>query len=275
MPGTNSFIIKDTKKGTEDAVQLIGKLDSRTPQILIEARIIEANNNFSRNLGIQWGGKYSSSSDTITGGASLGTAPSGNNFAVNLPASGATSGIGISVGSLSKNLVLDVQLSAAERNGDVKIVSTPKVTTVNNRPAKVSGGETFYVKSTSSTTTGTTTALTSITAVTSLVVTPQVSADGNILLAVETSRDEPDFDKVVDGVPGIVTKSATTTVLVKDGETTVIGGLYKNARRANEYSVPFLSKIPVIGWFFKSKSRAEENEELLIFITPRILKSQG
>lgn len=77
---------------------------------------------------------------------------------------------------------------------------------------------------------------------------------------------------MVDGVPGIVTKSATTTVLVKDGETTVIGGLYKNARRANEYSVPFLSKIPVIGWFFKSKSRAEENEELLIFITPRILK---
>jgi len=272
---TNSFIIKDTKKGTEDAVQLIGKLDSRTPQILIEARIIEANNNFSRNLGIQWGGKYSSSGDTITGGASLGTAPSGNNFAVNLPASGATSGIGMSVGSLSKNLVLDVQLAAAEKNGEIKIVSTPKVTTVNNRPAKVSGGETFYVKSTTSTTVGTTTALTSITAVTSLVVTPQVSADGNILLAVETSRDEPDFDKVVDGVPGIITKSASTTVLVKDGETTVIGGLYKNARRATETSVPFLSKIPVIGWFFKSKSKVEENEELLIFITPRIIKSQS
>lgn len=272
---TNSFIIKDNKDGINDAIQLIKKLDSPTPQILIEARIIEANSNFSRNLGIQWGGQYSSGGDTITGGASLTTAPSGNNFAVNLPASEATSGIGMSIGSLSKNLVLDVQLSAAQKNGEIRIVSTPKVTTVNNKPAKVSGGETFYVKSTSSTTVGTTTALTSITALTNLTVTPQVSADGNILLAVETSRDEPDFDKVVDGVPGIITKSASTTVLVKDGETTVIGGLYKNSKRTTDYSVPFLSKIPILGWLFKSNYRAEDNEELLIFITPRIIRSQG
>lgn len=274
---SNSFIIKDSKKGVEDASRLIAKLDTQTPQILIEARIIEANNSFSRNLGIQWGGKYASSGDSITGGSPLGTAPNfnnlgGNNFAVNLPASGATSGIGFSVGSLSKNLVLDVQLSAAEKNGDVKIVSTPKVTTVNNKPAKVSGGETFYVKSTSATTIGTTSGLTSITALTNLTVTPQVSADGHILLVVDTSRDEPDFDKAVDGVPGIITKSATTTVLVRDGETTVIGGLYKNSKAATETSVPFFSKIPLLGWLFKSKSRVEGNEELLIFITPRILK---
>lgn len=277
---TNSFIIKDAKKGIEDAILLIGKLDTQTPQILIEARIIEANSNFSRSLGIQWGGNYASGGNTITGGASLGTAPSGNNFAVNLPASGATSGIGMSIGSLSNNLVLDVQLSAAEKNGQIKIVSTPKVTTVNNKPAKVSGGETFYIKSTSATVASSTTPtnaslLTQISAVTSLIVTPQVSADGHILLAVETSRDEPDFSKVVDGVPGIITKSATTTVLVRDGETTVIGGLYKNSKGVTETSVPFLSRIPVIGWLFKSRDRVEGNEELLIFITPRIIKSQS
>ena len=274
---TNSFIIKDIKNGVEDAKRLLVKLDSQTPQVLIEARIVEANSNFSRSLGIQWGGQYAFGSNTITGGSALGTAPSGNSFAVNLPASGATGGLGMSIGSLSKNLVLDVQLSAAEKTGEVKIVSTPKVTTVNNKPATVSSGISYTVKTTGTTgTTGTVTgATTSVTAVTSLTVTPQVSSDGYILLTILTSRDEPDFSNTVDGVPGVVTKNASTTVLVKDGDTTVIGGLYRNSRGVTDTSVPFFSRIPLLGWLFKSRDRVEQNEELLIFITPRIIRSQS
>lgn len=274
-PRTNSFIIKDIKKGLEDAKRLIQRLDPITPQVLIEARIVEASSNFLRSLGIQWGGRYASDNNTITGGSSLGTAPSGNSFAVNLPANGPTSGIGMSIGSLNKNLVLDVQLSAAEKTGDVKIISTPKVATVNNRPATVSSGIEYSVKTTTiasgaQATQGTT----SVSATTSLTVTPQISADGHILLTIGASRDEPDFSRLVDGIPGIARKNANTTVLVKDGETTVIGGLYRNSKGVTNTSVPFLSKIPVIGWLFKSKSNVEENEELLIFITPRIIRGQ-
>jgi type IV pilus assembly protein PilQ len=280
-PRTNSFIVRDAKKGVEDAKRLIERLDPKTPQVLIEARIIEASSNFSRSLGIQWGGRYASGSNTITGGAALGTAPSGNSYAVNVPATGPTGGLGMSIGSLDKNLVLDVQLSAAEKRGEVRIVSTPKVTTVNNKSATVSSGIDYSVKTTTiagGTVTGgtqTTQGTTSVSATTSLTVTPQVSADGHILLTITASRDEPDFSRLVDGIPGIVRKNATTTVLVKDGETTVIGGLYRNTKGVTDTSVPFLSRIPVIGWLFKSRDRVEENEELLIFITPRIIGTQS
>lgn len=271
-PRTNSFIIRDVKSGIEDAKRLIQSLDPRTPQVLIEARIVEANNNFSRSLGIQWGGRYASDSNTITGGASLATAPSGNNFAVNLPATTPTSGLGMSIGSLNKNLVLDVQLSAAEKSGDVKIVSTPKVATINNKPATVSSGVEYSVKA--ATVAGGTQS-TTVSAKTSITVTPQVSADDHIVLIIDASRDEPDFTRLVDGIPGILRKNANTTVLVRDGETTVIGGLYRNSKGVTDASVPFISRIPVLGWLFKSRSRVEENEELLIFITPHIIRNQS
>lgn len=272
---TNSFIIKDVKNGIEDAKKLIARLDSMTPQVLIEARIIEASNNFSRSLGIQWGGRYSADSNTVTGGASLGISPSGNSFAVNLPANNPTSGLGLSIGSINKNLVLDIQLSAAETTGQVKIVSSPKVTTVNNKPAKVSSGVRYKVKSTIVGGAATTYQSEEVRAETSLTVTPQISADDHILLTIEASRDEPDFTRLVDGIPGVITKNANTTVLVKDGETTVIGGLYKTSNSVSEGAVPFISRIPILGWLFKSKTRADENEELLIFITPRIIRNQG
>lgn len=272
---TNSFIIKDVKNSIEDAKKLIARLDSMTPQVLIEARIIEASNNFSRSLGIQWGGRYSADSNSVTGGASLGISPSGNSFAVNLPANNPTSGLGLSIGSINRNLVLDIQLSAAETTGQVKIVSSPKVTTVNNKPAKVSSGVRYKVKSTIVGGAATTYQSEEVRAETSLTVTPQISADDHILLTIEASRDEPDFTRLVDGIPGVITKNANTTVLVKDGETTVIGGLYKTSNSVSEGAVPFISRIPILGWLFKSKTRADENEELLIFITPRIIRNQG
>lgn len=281
---TNSFIIKDTKIGIENAKRLIEKLDPQIPQVLIEARIVEASDNFSRSLGIQWGGSYSADAahgnplgfgfpNSLTvSGSGVGTSPSGNNFAVNMPATNPTAGLGFVVGSINNNTVLDIRLSAAEKSGDVKIVSSPKVTTVNNKPAMVSSGVEFKIKA--ATITGGTSS-DSVSANTSLTVTPQVSADEYILLAIEASRDEPDFSRTVDGVPGILRKRAQTTVLVKNGETTVIGGLYRNSKGVTNFSVPFLSKIPIIGWLFRSKDRVEENEELMIFITPQILKKQG
>jgi len=273
---SNSIIVRDVENGAEAARQLLMTLDTRSTQVLIKAKIVEANSSFSRNLGIQWGGKYVGGSNTYTGGAGLPLSPGGNNFAVNLPATDATSGLGMSIGSISNSLTLDIQLSAAEDRGDVNIVSKPSITTVNNMPAEVSSGVEYTVKTTVNTGGSVATeGVETVEANTSLKVTPQISADGHILLTIEASRDEPDFTRIVEGRPVIISKHAKTTVLVKDGETTVIGGMQQTKNSKGQSSVPFLSKIPVLGWLFKSKNKSEENDELLIFITPKIIKEFG
>ncbi len=272
---SNSLIVKDVRSRIDELRKLMKELDFRVPQVLIKARIVEAGSSFSRSLGIQWGGRYSSSGNTYTGGMNLDIAPSGNNFAVNLPATEPTSGIGMSIGSISDNLTLDVQLSAAEDRGQINIVSTPSITTVNNTTATISSGIELNIRTSTiaggaSTDTGTE----EVTAETKLTVTPQISPDNYILLAIEATRDELDFTRVVDGIPAKLNKNATTTVLVKDGDTTVIGGLYKTKKENSRSEVPYLSRIPVLGWLFKSKDSAEEKEELLIFITPTVIKEQ-
>ncbi|MBI5286663.1 MAG: type IV pilus secretin PilQ [Deltaproteobacteria bacterium] len=280
---TNILIMRDIKKNIEEAKKLLVSLDTRTQQVIIEARIVEANSNFSRQLGIQWGGQYTSDSgkNIITGSSRLPTSPGGRSFAVNLPVVGATGGLGLVIGSLKSNLLLDVELTAAEKKGQLKIISQPKVTTLNNKPATIHSGLTFKVRTT--TTTATTTGTTTGTATTGttlqeiktgidLTVTPQISTDDFVLLAITASKSDPDFGKAIDGIPGVTEKSASTSVLVKDGETTVIGGLYRSSSSSTNDSVPYLSTIPLLGWFFKSQGQAIDNEELLIFITPRIVR---
>lgn len=280
---TNTLIIRDVKRNVEEAKKLLTSLDTRTLQVVIEARIVEANSSFSRQFGIQWGGEYSQIREgvtsTITGGATLPTAPSGRNFAVNLPVA-ATGGLGLVIGSLKNNLFLDVELMAAEKNGQLKIISQPKVTTLNNKAATIHSGLTFNVRTTATTTTTGGVATTATTGVTlqeiktgiDLTVTPQISMDDYVLLTIVASKSDPDFGKEIEGIPGITEKSASTSVLVKDGETTVIGGLYRSSSSSTEDSVPHLSKIPLLGWLFKSEEKTLDNEELLIFITPRIVR---
>jgi len=296
---TNTIILRDMKKNIEDARLLIKSMDTRTMQVVIEARIIEVQTNFARDMGVQWGAAHGTTNrDNFTSAfGSTSTAPpststptgfigsggqfsSQPNYAVNVPASG-TAGVlgalGLSFGKLSGDpLLLDLRISAGERNGKLKIVSQPKITTMNNNPATIHSGLTFKVKTTTTTTTTTATTtgtgLEEVKTGIDLAVTPQISADDFILLNIVASKSEPDFTRTVDGIPGVSEKKASTSVLVKDGETTVIGGLYKSTSSDSENAIPYLSRVPILGWLFKSTSKSSDNEELLVFITPRIVR---
>ena len=281
---TNSIIIRDFKRNLDEAKLVIKSLDRQSTQVVIEARIVEANANYARQIGIQWGGLYNSGNNSIGGASVLPNAVTGRNFTVDLPAAGQagtpTGGIGIIVGSLSSKLILDAELTAAERDGKLRIISRPRVTTVNNKAATIHSGLTFRVKVTQNVTNasgGTTNSegLEEIKTGIDLTVTPQISQDGYVHLSINTSKSDPDFSRVVDGIPGISEKSANTNVIVRDGDTIVLGGLLKSSVANQEDSVPFLSKIPLLGWFFKNRSNTTENEELLVFITPTIIKHHG
>jgi len=274
---TGAIFLRDLPVYVQRAKSLLKTLDAQTPQVVIEARIVEATNSFARELGIQWGGTYSSGKDAYTGSSMLPASPGGRNFAVNLPSASTTGGLGLVLGNLSKKLILDVQLSAAELRGEVRIISSPKISTINNRPAYIHSGLTFRVK-TNLTTTGTaaasSTGLESIKTGIDLTVTPRISDDDFILMQINTNKSDPDFTHTVDGIPGVSEKSASTYVLVKDGDTVVIGGLYKSIDSESSASVPFLEAIPLLGVLFKNSAKNRLHEELLVFITPRIVKNE-
>jgi type IV pilus assembly protein PilQ len=286
---TNVLVVEDIAEVLLKVERLVRTLDTQTPQVLIEARIVEANTSFSRTLGIQWGGTVSASQEfgTSTGlsfpnnihiaGASddaqtptAGVLASGNNFAVNLPAqigTGSGGGLGFIFGSAGGAALLSVRLSAFEQVGKIKIISAPKVVTLDNKQAKIISGE--RVPITVITANGPTTRF--IEANLELGVTPHVTQDGSILLNVSAHKNELSARRDILGTPGILTKEAETEMLVRDGDTAVLGGIYKRNATATDSYVPFLGRIPVLGWIFKSTAKVESREELLIFISPRIV----
>jgi len=250
---TNSVIIRDLPRNIDQAKRLLTALDTQTAQVTIEARIVEASDNFTRHLGVRWGPTYSSGNDSL----------------------------GLVLGSLSNKLFLDLELTAAETRGDIKIVSSPKISAVNNMPATIHSGLTFRVKLSqaivagtgTTTTTGDLGGLEEIKTGIDLTVTPKISEDGFVLLNINTTKSDPDFSRTIDGIPGVAEKSASTFVLVKDGDTVVIGGLYRTLNSEQKNAVPFLSKVPVLGALFRSNLKDNQHEELLVFITPRIVKA--
>ncbi len=264
-------------------------LDTITPQVLIESRIVEANTNFVREIGVQWGGYAQQASATnnstglvfpnnyrIGGGVDTGTAPatgtsSTPNFAVNLPAAvGAGSGgaLGMTFGSVNGAFQLNLRLSALETKGQIRTISSPKVTTVHNATAKITQGLSIPFSQVSAQ--GVNTVF--VDAQLSLEVTPHITSDGSVLMLVHATNNQPDPALTgANGQPAISKKEATTQVLVKDGDTTVIGGIYVRSTSNQEDSVPFLGSIPFLGFFFRHTSTTDTRQELLIFITPRIL----
>ncbi|MBI5970547.1 MAG: type IV pilus secretin PilQ [Deltaproteobacteria bacterium] len=277
---TGAIFLRDLPVYVQRAKSLLKTLDAQTPQVVIEARIVEAANSFARELGIQWGGSYTEGKNVYTGSSALPASPGGRNFAVNLPSASTAGGLGLVLGNLSKKLMLDVQLSAAESRGEVRIISSPKISTINNKPAAIHSGLTFRVKSNLTTTgaaasTAAGTGLETIKTGIDLTVTPRISDDDYILMQINTTKSDPDFTHTVDGIPGVSEKSASTYVLVKDGDTVVIGGLYKSIDSEARASVPFLEAIPLIGVLFKNSSKNRLHEELLVFITPRIVKNDA
>ena len=274
---TNSLLLYVEKDDVERVSKLVKELDTETKQIMIKAEIIETTEDFSKDIGVQWGGNYNKTSNNFPNTMSLTGASGSGTYAVNLPATTPTSAVGINFGSISKAINLDMRLSAMEKSGKINVVSNPRITTVNNKPAKIHSGITFRVRTNQETTTGSSTTsentLNEIQAGIDLVVTPKISHDNLIELNIDVTKSEPDFTKAVDGIPGIIDKNANTTVVVKNGEATVIGGLKRNAKNEVTNSVPFFSKIPILGWFFRNESNVDSKEELVILITPVLIEN--
>ena len=290
---TNVLIIRDLPQHIAEVRALVATLDTATPQVLIEARIVEVDTTFTRELGIQWGGAYRTSGGStnygITGtqdstGASIPgsaiTAATTNPFtpaappqtyAVNLPAAiGLGSGGGIAFGVLKDNLRLDLSLTALESSGKGKIISSPKIVTTDNKEAIIEQGT--QIPYTTVSASGANTQF--IDATLSLKVTPHITPDGRVSMKLEAKNDSQGDVAPGSTTPSINKKKATTEVLIQDGETTVIGGILQITRNESQSGLPWLSKIPVLGYLFRHDLNSSTNRELLIFITPKIMKQE-
>jgi type IV pilus assembly protein PilQ len=285
---TNVLIVKDVQEALVRAEGLVRNLDTEIPQVLIESRIVEASSNFNKALGVQWGGNAAFTQVTGnptglvfpnnaaaagglgTAGATAGTA-SAPNYAVSLPApvgEGSGGAIGLILGSAGGAFNLNLRLSALENTGVVKTISAPKIATIDNKEATIGQGISIPFSQVSASGVNTT----FIEAKLELKVTPHVSADGSILLKIKATNNAPNPQLTgAQGQPSISKREAETEVLVKDGETTVIGGIYTRQTANRRSEVPFFSKIPLLGALFRNSSEQDDHTELLIFITPRIL----
>lgn len=267
---TNVLIIKDVEEILDKAEQLVEYLDTQTPQVLIEARIVEATSTAALGFGIEWG-----TSHTYT---DANGHPTGVVFPYNMGAGGSVSvpgpadktlGMGFSFGSVGMINDLNLTLNVMESEGKIKIVSSPKVATLDNTEAMIQQGVSIPI-----TTRGTGGEVTTkyIDATLILKTTPHITADGSILLSLEINKSEPDWSNAnYLGEPSIIKKEAKTEILVKSGDTVVIGGVYTNKTSITKRGVPLLSAIPILGWLFKSEESRVERSELLIFLTPRIM----
>ena len=267
---TNSIIAYQTQERLDELRRVVAQLDIPVRQVMIEARIVEANVDYDKELGVRWGGNVGrSAGSTASTRWSAGGSLAGNNF-VDLGAGGATSGIGI--GFLSNHALLDLQLSAMEKTGHGEVVSQPKVVTSDKETAKImKGAEVPYQEASSSGSTSTSFKEAAL----SLEVTPQITPDNRIIMDVKVTKDEPDFANALDGVPPIKKNEVNAKVLVSDGETIVIGGVFSNQQQRSVEKVPFLGDVPVIGRLFKRNLVTDSKSELLVFITPRILANQA
>lgn len=265
---TSKVIVKDTPQALSDMRGLLSQLDLPERQVMIEARIIEATSSFSRSLGVSWGVHYRDGSASVMNINSMDTSFGGLTSAPPIVGIAAASGaaMGISFGKLASNLKVDARLNAAAGAGMIKIISSPKVATLNHKPAKISQGQQIPYQNTTSTA-GAVTAF--VAATLSLEVTPHINANGTIMMKIDAKNDAPGTGSP----PPINTKQATTEMLLRDGETTVIGGIFVDSDVESDDGVPFLMDIPYLGKLFKSSSKNKIKTELLIFITPRILDS--
>jgi type IV pilus assembly protein PilQ len=277
-PRTNTLIITDLQDRLNTASDLIGTLDKPQPQVEIEARIVQANKNFARVLGVQWGfngqanptlGNTSSLAFPNSGSISGAVGAAGSGTAVNLAAPAANSGVGIKLGSVNGAFNLDVAITAAEAQGNLKILSTPRVSTQNNGEAEITQGVQIPIQ----TVANNTVTVTFKDAALTLKVTPQITAAGTVIMKIALENASPDYSRSVNNIPPINTQRANTQVLVADGQTTVIGGIMTSQVQNQTDRTPGLGQVPLIKWLFKRDSVTDDSSELLIFITPRIAKA--
>lgn len=280
--GSNALIVRDTESKIGVMKQLVDGLDLEVPQVQIEARIVQADTTYSRSLGVQWG-IQNLNQLAGSGVANFRTGNTGSfgaqtsNFLVNLPATvgGLTStpGVGFTIGK-TDGALLDVRLSAGELLGLSKVIAAPKVTTLDKREAKISQGESIPFQTTSLQGTQTT----FVDANLELNVTPQITSRDpkevgkQIMMKVRATRNAVGARSNPAG-PSIDRREANTQVIIRDGETMVIGGVFIDTQNNSVVGIPYLSRVPVLGWLFKQKTEAVAKQELLIFLTPSIVKS--
>ena len=278
---TNTIIINDLPDRLERASGLISTLDRPEPQVEIEARIVQTSRDFARNLGVQWGVGARASQDlgntlplsfpnqgAISGRTGATSGPDGTGSMVNLGVSPATSGIGLALGAVNGAVNLDVALTALESTGQGRILSTPRVSTQNNIEAEITQGVQIPIQ----TVANNTVTVTFRDAALTLRVTPQITATNTVIMRISVENASPDFSRAINGIPPIDTQRALTQVLVGDGDTTVIGGIYVSREQASQDRTPGLHRIPLLGWLFQRNEFSDESRELLIFITPKIMR---
>ncbi|VAW78469.1 Type IV pilus biogenesis protein PilQ [hydrothermal vent metagenome] len=279
---TNTLLIQDTSEKLGEIRKLVALLDIPVRQVLIESRIVIANNDFARDLGVKFGlaGNSERGRDFIIGG---GTQPGDTDFGstpgfespggsglagllVDLPAANPSGSLGIALGKVGSSL-LQLELSAMQLEDRGEVVSSPRVITSNQQEALIQQGvEIPYQRASSSGAT----AVSFKEAVLQLKVTPQITPDDHIIMDLQVNKDS--VGQVFAGVPSIDTRSVTTTVLVDNGETLVLGGIYEQETGVQAERVPFFGSLPGVGWLFKTEAKTNNKQELLIFVTPKIIK---
>jgi type IV pilus secretin PilQ/predicted competence protein len=293
---SNTLIVRDIQRGVDNARELVRRLDVQTPQVLIESNIVEATTSFARDLGIQWGYKSAIGPQTgqLTGvnfpgtiglgGSGLGAGVNGVPFIADFPAAvspGNGTALDLALGSIDNSQALNVRLTALENEGKARIISRPRVVTLNNVAATIKSLTIIRVKLPSTGTvinTGAGGAAGSASTATEkietgiiLVVTPQVSADGFVLLDMFAKSSQADFTRTVDQIPTEISREANSHILIKDGQTVVLGGIYRDNLSNAQTGIPFLKDIPGLGWLFREFMNRDDREDLLVFLTPRVM----
>ncbi|NNJ73256.1 MAG: type IV pilus secretin PilQ family protein [Enterobacterales bacterium] len=274
---TNSLLVHDTADKLEEIRDLTNKLDVPVRQVQIESRIVTASSGWTEELGVQWGMTKIQSEATLSGSLAAsndlnsqigdGDANLGDTLNVSLPVANAAGSFGISYANLSDGLLLDLELSALENENRGEVIASPRVITANQKEAMIEAGEEIPFQN------ATSSGATSVQfkkAVLSLTVTPQITPDDRIILDLTVTQDTRGEDTI--SGPAINTQQVTTQVLVDNGQTVVLGGIYQQRTNRDETKVPLLGDIPWLGWLFRTQSDVKAKQELLIFVTPKILK---
>jgi type IV pilus assembly protein PilQ len=274
---TNSIIAYQTQAHLDELRRIVAQLDIPVRQVMVEARIVEANVDFDKSLGVEWRGVSLGDNNFIVGGTNSLVKNSdpleidAGTF-VDLGATGRN--VGLNLGFITNNTLLDLELSAMEKTGNGEVISQPKVVTSDKETAKIlKGSEIPYQEASSSGATSTSFKQAAL----SLEVTPQITPDNRIIMEVKVTKDAPDFSNAAasNGVPAISKNEVNAKVLVADGETIVIGGVFTNTQSKSVDKVPFLGDIPYLGALFRRDLVKDSKSELLIFLTPRIMNTQA
>jgi type IV pilus assembly protein PilQ len=288
---TNMLLVRDTAAKLEDINRLVKRLDIPVRQVLIESRVVSADDTFTKDIGVRFGfnrsnqtkntqsliaggleGHLEGTNDLDTGtfmgvGAGISTDDQ-ENLMVNLPATDPSGAVNLLIGKVGSYL-LQLELSAMQQEGRGEVISSPRVITADRQKAVIKQGDEIPYQEASAS--GTTT-VSFKEAVLMLEVTPQITPDDRIIMDLVINNDEADFDRAVGGVPPLVTREINTSVLVDNGETVVLGGVFSRERTKNTERVPFFGDLPYVGFLFKQTAETDDNRELLIFVTPKILK---